>query len=173
MLRSPVTWFRTSVPVPRADRKRGSPDGVAAFYDVAPRVSGATVALVYRFVEHTAELEVEFESASPEGVLEEARRAFAELAGLGDGEELERQVVVDAPDLPALLAAWLDELVFLSDAEGLVAESAELSLEGSRLMGTVRGRRGRPRPLVKAVTLHRLRFREEDGVWRGRVVLDV
>lgn len=128
---------------------------------------------MYRFVEHTAELEVELEAGSPEGVLEEARRAFAELAGRGDGEELERPVAIVAPDLPALLAGWLDELVFLADTEGLVAESAELSLDGSRLTGTVRGRRGEPRPLVKAVTLHRLRFRKENGGWRGRVVLDV
>jgi SHS2 domain-containing protein len=63
--------------------------------------------------------------------------------------------------------------VFLAETEGLVADSAELELAGARLTGVVRGRRGEPRPLVKAVTLHRLRFRSEDGVWRGRVVLDV
>jgi SHS2 domain-containing protein len=136
-------------------------------------VAGATVEAVFRFVEHTAELEVELEAGTPEGVLEEARRAFAELAGTGDGEAVQRDVDIEAPDLPALLAAWLDELVFLADAEGLVAESAELTLAGPRLTGVVRGRLGEPRPLVKAVTLHRLRFRPEDGVWRGRVVLDV
>jgi SHS2 domain-containing protein len=128
---------------------------------------------VYRFAEHTAELEVELEADSPEGVLEEARRAFAELAGVGEGDAFEAPVVVEAPDLPALLAAWLDELVFLADVEGVVVESADLELDGSRLTGVVRGRRGSPRPLVKAVTLHRLRLRAEDGVWRGRVVLDV
>jgi SHS2 domain-containing protein len=129
--------------------------------------------VVYRFVEHTAELEIELEAESPEGVLEEGRRAFAELAGTGNGEELQRPVSLEAADLPALLAAWLDELVFLADADRLVAESAELALDGTRLTGVVRGRRGAPRPLVKAVTLHRLRFGPEDGVWRGRVVLDV
>ena len=128
---------------------------------------------MYRFVEHTAELEVELEADSPEGVLEEARRAFEELAGKGAGEVVELSIDVDAGDLPSLLAAWLDELVFMADVEGVVAESADVVLEGRRLTGIVRGRRGEPRPIVKAVTLHRLRFRPEDGVWRGRVVLDV
>jgi SHS2 domain-containing protein len=128
---------------------------------------------VYRFVEHTAELEIELEAESPEGVLEEARRAFADLAGTGDGEELERRVSLESSDLPALLADWLDELVFLADTEGLVAESADLVVERTRLTGVVRGRRGAPRPIVKAVTLHRLLFGPADGVWRGRVVLDV
>lgn len=128
---------------------------------------------MYRFTEHTAELELELEADSPEGVFEEARRAFVELAGTGTGETVERRVSIEATDLPALLAAWLDELVFLADAEGVVAESAQLLLEGSRLTGVVQGRLGEPRPLVKGVTLHRLRFRRESDGWRGRIVLDV
>jgi SHS2 domain-containing protein len=128
---------------------------------------------VFRFVEHTGELEVELEADSPEGVLEEARRAFEELVGRGADEAVDLPVEVEASDLPSLLAAWLDELVFIADTEGVVAESADLVLTGRRLTGVVRGRRGEPRPIVKAVTLHRLRFRPENGVWRGRVVLDV
>ena len=128
---------------------------------------------MYRFVDHTAELEVELEAESAEGVLGEALRAFSELAGTADGEPIERRLEIEAGDLPALLAAWLEELVFLAETEGLVPESADLSLEGFELTAFVRGRRGAPRPLVKAVTLHRLRFRRENGVWYGRVVLDV
>ena len=128
---------------------------------------------MYRFVDHTAELEVEIEAESPEGVLEEALRAFVELAGKGEGEPVERRVAVTAADEPTLLAAWLEELVFLAETEGLVPDSADLSLSGLELSAVLRGRLGEPRPLVKAVTLHRLRFRRENAVWRGRVVLDV
>jgi SHS2 domain-containing protein len=128
---------------------------------------------MHRFVEHTAELEIELEAASPEGVLEDGLRAFAELVGPAHGEALERAIEIEAADLPALLAAWLNELVFLADSEGLVPERAVVVLGGLRLTGTVRGRRGTPRPLVKAVTLHRLSFGPVDGHWHGRVVLDV
>ena len=133
---------------------------------------------MYRFVDHTAELELELEAESAEGVLGEALRAFAELVTEdddrdADGEAVERPVDVAAADLPGLLAAWLDELLYLADAEQLVPESADVSVSGSRATGLVRARRGEPRPLVKAVTLHRLRFRSENGVWRARVVLDV
>jgi SHS2 domain-containing protein len=128
---------------------------------------------MYRFVDHTAELEVELEAESAEGVLEEALRAFRELTGPAEGDEIERRVSVRATDLPVLLASWLEELVFLAETEKLVPVSADLALDGLELSGVVRGRRGEPRPLVKAVTLHRLRFRPENGVWRGRVVLDV
>lgn len=131
-------------------------------------------------MEHTAELELELESDSAEGVLEEALLAFAELAssdgrepGEAPGEAVERPIDLEARDLPSLLAAWLDELVFLAETEGLVPESADLRLDRLRLTGVVRGRRGEPRPIVKAVTLHRLRFGRRDGAWGGRVVLDV
>jgi SHS2 domain-containing protein len=126
-----------------------------------------------RFVDHTSELELELEAESAEGVLSEALEAFGELAGSGTGEIVERDVELEASDLPALLATWLDELLYLADSERLLPESAELTVFGTRLSGRVRLREGEARPLVKAVTLHRLRFRPENGVWRGRVVLDV
>ena len=132
---------------------------------------------MYRFVDHTAELELELEADSAEGVLEEALRAFAELVEDEDAESshetVERPVDIAAADLPGLLAAWFDELLFLADAEQLVPEAADVSITDSRATGVVRARRSQPRPLVKAVTLHRLRFRAENGVWRARVVLDV
>lgn len=128
---------------------------------------------MYRFVDHTAELEVEIEARSAEGVLDEALRAFGELVGRGAGEVVERPVEVRARDLPALLAAWLEELLFLAETEDLLPEEADVALEDTHLTGVLRGRRGSPRPLVKGITLHRLRFERANGVWKGRVVLDV
>ena len=128
---------------------------------------------MYRFVDHTAELEVELEADTAQGVLLEGLRALAELLGPAEGEVVERAVDLSVGDLPALLAAWLDELLYLADVERLVPVHADLVLAGSHLTGVVQARAGEPRPLVKAVTLHRLRLRQENGGWRGRVVLDV
>jgi SHS2 domain-containing protein len=128
---------------------------------------------MYRFVDHTAELEVELEAESAEAVLEDALRALAEIVGPGGGPALEKTLVVEAADLPALLAAWLEELVFLAETEGFVAHEADVSLSGLAVHALLRGRRGAPRPLVKAVTMHRLSFGPSNGVWRARVVLDV
>jgi SHS2 domain-containing protein len=129
---------------------------------------------VYRFVDHTAELEVELEAESAEGVLGEALRAFSELAGTADGEPIERRLEIEAGDLPALLAAWLEELVFLAETEGFIADAAELvHWSTNRVEARVRGRIGEPRPLVKAVTYHGLEFEAAGNGWRAKVVLDV
>jgi SHS2 domain-containing protein len=85
-----------------------------------------------------------------------------------------RSVAVSAPDRPALLAGWLDELVFLAESVGFVATQLEqLKLEEDRLSATVSGFIGEPPPLVKAVTYHGLLFEPSDGWYVARVVLDV
>lgn len=131
---------------------------------------------MYRWVDHTAELELELAAATPEAVLAEALAAYAELVAEGAaaaGEPVVHAVDLSASDLPALLVDWLAELVFLADTEGLVPEGASLELDGVRLRATVRGRRGTPRPVVKAVTYHSAELKRAGAEWRGRVVLDV
>jgi SHS2 domain-containing protein len=130
---------------------------------------------VFRWVEHTAELELEIEAPSREAVFSEALAAFAELVGNGSGPRMTRELEVVADEPALLLAEWLGELVYLADAEQFVPERiAALELGEDRLRATIEGHLGEPRPLVKAVTLHRLEFRPDDTVgWRARVVLDV
>ena len=127
----------------------------------------------YRWVDHTAELELHLEAPTPELVLHHALRAFAELAGEATGAPQVHEVELEALDPAALLARWLEELVFLAETEGLVPEDADLVLCNTSLRATVRGRTGEPRPLVKAVTYHGLAFAHEGDLWRARVVLDV
>jgi protein archease len=134
---------------------------------------------VYRWLEHTAELGLLIEAASDEDVFREALAAFTELIGDGDTRERERldvPVALRAATVADLLVAWLEELVFLADTERLVPDEAhELRLEAGEpeLRAIVRGSRGAPRPIVKAVTYHGLEFAREGGRSRAHVVFDV
>jgi SHS2 domain-containing protein len=132
---------------------------------------------MHRWVEHTSELEVHIEAPTQEGVFAEATVALGELLAGEDGdggERLRREVVVDARDRAALMAAWLEELVFLAESQGLVPEGVEqLVVADSQVRGTVRGRRGAPPHLVKAVTYHGLTFERHGDAWRATAVLDV
>ncbi len=129
----------------------------------------------YRWVEHTAEVELHIEAPSERGVFEDALRALAELIGeTGNGERVSREVTVAAGDRAALLTAWLEELVYMAETEDLIAEEIErIEIEGGRLSGSVRARRGRPRHLVKGVTYHRLAFEGSGERFTAQVVLDV
>jgi SHS2 domain-containing protein len=141
---------------------------------------------VYRWRDHTAELELAIEATSEHEVLSDALDALRELlegnettvsseSWRGHTDEIERRAVrATASDRSALLAAWLEELVFLAESEGFIPVAVErLSLEDGALSAIVAGYVGEARPLVKAVTYHRLQFEPSERGYRGRVVFDV
>jgi SHS2 domain-containing protein len=97
---------------------------------------------VFRWVEHTGELELELESTTAEELFEEALAALAEVIGNDERRSgstptshRSRAVEVQAGDRPALLAAWLDELVFLAEPEGFVPEGSRASSSVSSSCG--------------------------------------
>ena len=116
--------------------------------------------MAYRWVEHTAELELALEGPTEAAVFAAALAALAELLGEGAAGEP--------------VASWLDELGYRAETEDLIPEAAErLTIEGGALRARVRARRGRPRHLVKGVTYHRLSLAPAQGGYRATVVLDV
>jgi SHS2 domain-containing protein len=133
---------------------------------------------MYRWVDHTAEVELAIEAPNEREVFADAAAALAELLGVGGGAAqatARRTVSVHATDRPALLAAWLEELVFLAESQGFVATEL-LSLEldqDSGLRATVAGVLDDPSPIVKAVTYHRLTFEPGSDGYTASVVLDV
>ena len=131
---------------------------------------------MYRWIEHTGELELQIEAPTEHAVFADALAAFAELVGDGGGVSSDRrEIVLEGDSRDVMLADWLNELVYLSDAQQFVPdELAELELESGGLRASIRGHYGLPTPLVKAASLHGLECRRApDGRWQARVVLDV
>lgn len=94
----------------------------------------------------------------------------------------DRTVRLGAPDLDVLLVRWLEEVLYLHAAEGLLAVAAEPRVEqcddGWHLTAKVHfapvaNRAQRFVREVKAVTYHGLEVTRDDAGWRARVVLDV
>jgi SHS2 domain-containing protein len=133
---------------------------------------------MYRWVDHTGELELEIEAENETEVFEQGFEAMRDLlrpeeAALSAASERIR-VSLTAGDRPALLADWLSELAFLAESEGFVPERvASIELDGNRLTAELLGVRGDPPHLVKAATYHRLALERDDSGWRAKVVLDV
>ncbi len=128
----------------------------------------------YRWSERPAEFALDIEGASPEEVFTEAAAALGELVGGDDmgGEPVTRTIALAAVTYGELLVLWLEELVFLVDTESFVPERCDLNVGLPDLDATVTGHRGKPRPLVKAVTAHELAFEQDGDAWRAHVALD-
>ena len=135
----------------------------------------------YELVDHTADIGVHAWGATPEQVFEEAARALFSL--VCDPREVDEretvEVALEAEAMDLLLAAWLNELLYIFEARKLVLSQFEvLELGEHSLRARVTGE-----PLdsarhvlcggVKAATLHELSLEKRDGGWEGFVLLDV
>ncbi|CBE70225.1 MAG: archease [Candidatus Methylomirabilis oxygeniifera] len=82
-------------------------------------------------------------------------------------------------DLPSLLVAWLNELLYRCEAEGWAPSNVRVTtVEGERVSGELVGEptdpeRHRFKGVVKAATYHLLECHKVDDRWHARVVFDV
>jgi len=129
---------------------------------------------VREWVEHASELELRIEAPSAEDAVAEATAALGDVLGEPDDEPVTRELQVEGGDPGALLAAWLEELIFLAEQDLLIPQEARgVSVGEGVVRGQLVARRGRPSHLVKAVTYHRLALERGETGWRATVVLDV
>ena len=127
-------------------------------------------------IEHTADRAIEAWGSTPGELFEQAARGLFSLLSEEDapGPLAYRQVELEVPDLETALVDWLNELLYLSEAEGEMFADFQVSLDGGKLHARVGGHAGRPTAAaVKAATYHGLRVQQDEaGVWRARIVFD-
>ena len=139
----------------------------------------------FAFIEGaTSDITFEARGATPPALFAAAAEALlaATLANPTAVEERMREPLSLAePDLELLLLRFLNELVFLRDARGLLLRAGRLAIENgdeARLEGELAGEPiDRSRHLleadVKAATAHGLTVVRDGGGWRATVTLDV
>jgi SHS2 domain-containing protein len=133
----------------------------------------------FEILEHTADVGLSLEGDTLEEVFQAAGEGFATLQGAwfpGVGEE--REVEVRAVDNPGLLVAWINELLYMQEAEDAVFGGFDVkSVTEGALQAVVRISPRAERELdaagVKAATYHRLRLERGGGGWGADVYLDV
>jgi SHS2 domain-containing protein len=132
----------------------------------------------HRWVDHTAEVQLQVEADSLAGLLAEAGRALGLL--LLRGREAEpsgeaRAIEVSSVDREALLVDWLNEIIFLAEVERWIAvEFDGLEASESHLEASARGVSvDDPPALVKAATFHGLVVEEREGGFQAEVIFDV
>lgn len=132
----------------------------------------------HRWVDHTAEVQLQVGAGSLAGLLAEAGRALGAL--LLRGREAEpsgeaRTIEVSSVDREALLVDWLNEIIFLAEVERWVAVDLDFSAASeTHLKASARGASvADPPALVKAATFHGLAVEERDGGLQAEVIFDV
>jgi SHS2 domain-containing protein len=146
-----------------------------------PAASRRKRKIKYRQLAHTADLGLRIWGATREELFENAGAAL--MAVLTDRRRLRREktaeILLEAPDLEALLVAWLNHLLYLYDVDAFLGREFQvLELSPQRLAARVRGEAYDPgrhiaRTAVKAATYHHLEIVSRNGRWQATVILDL
>ncbi len=127
----------------------------------------------YKLLEHTADLLVEVEGDSLEGLFEEAGKAMFELIGECKGEGDEFTVDVSDPSKEGLLVKWLTELLAEHDATRHLFRKFKVKINRTHLVGQAFGGDGVVKDSIKGVTFHELRIWREGKTWKARILFDI
>jgi SHS2 domain-containing protein len=134
-----------------------------------------------KYFEHTADVGMEFSASTIESAIAVAGMGLAGLL-VGDPQVVPtdgiKRFEVDGRSPEYGLVDLLRELLYMFESEGLIWRSLDVRLDDSRWLVSVNvarfdADRHCRNHEVKAITYSDLAFREENGAWRGRVIVDI
>ena len=135
----------------------------------------------FEVIDHTADVGIIAYGAEIKQVFVNAALAlFSLITELEDvGEELKYDVEVASEDRESLLVEWLNELVYLFDAEHVLLQRFDIQeLSNTRLNAACYGEkfdpsRHRIKTGVKAATYHMLRIDKDNKGYKAQVIFDI
>lgn len=127
-------------------------------------------------ISHTADWAVRVWAPDLPSLFMEAALAMNALSGvrLQDGARLKREFEAQGSDAESLLVAFLSELVYYQEQEGLAFNAFKLQVAGTRLQVEMKGAQILSvDKAIKAVTYHNLKILETDQGLETTIVFDV
>ena len=137
----------------------------------------------FRYIEEGPSADLTVEAYGPTLAEAFASAALAMFNAMTPLEKVEKRVTraleVGGDDLGGLLYNFLDELLFVHEAELIVFSGIDVALDEENLQATAECS-GEPFDLgrheqgtaIKAITFHQMRIERRDGGWAIRVVFD-
>ncbi|MBA7561816.1 Protein archease [subsurface metagenome] len=134
----------------------------------------------FELIEHTADVGIIAYGASMNQVFANAAKALFSLITKLDSidEVIYKDTELVAPDLETLLVAWLNELIYLFDAENIlfkrfdITEISDTQLKAKSYGEKVDSAKHKLKTGVKAATYHMLKVDKTDGC-KVQVLFDI
>lgn len=134
----------------------------------------------FEIIDHTADVGIRAYGADIGQAFANAARALFSLITELDnvGEVIYRDIELAAPDEESLLVEWLNELIYLFDAENIIFKRFDITeINDTRLKARIHGEKvdsskHKLKIGVKAATYHLLKVSKGDGC-QVQVLLDI
>lgn len=132
----------------------------------------------YKFLEHTADIKFQAFGKTIEEAFKNSALALKEaICELKIKGKKSREIKASGKDYESLLYNFLEEILYLLDAEDFLVEKLkDIEIKGFKLKATALGDKASSYNFtnsVKAITYNEMFVREEKGRWTAQVVLDV
>lgn len=132
----------------------------------------------YRFLEHTADIKFQSYGRTLNEAFENAVLAVSEYISRGEKikPKIGRILEVSGTDLESLFYNFLDELIYLLDAEDFVVAKANVTLRGYNLNAELFGDKVsnyKNLDHIKAATYAEMHIKRKGDSWEAQAVLDV
>lgn len=134
----------------------------------------------FKFIDHTADVGILVTAPALEEVFETSAFALTELITSVDSISCrtQRRFRLQEDEIETLLVSWLQELLYVLDAEGYIFGRFQVNLHDLILEATAWGEPFDPnihsmKTEIKAVTYHLLEVVKSDRGWQARVIFDI
>lgn len=135
----------------------------------------------FEVFDHTADIGLIVYGENLKSLFENAGEAFFNIiTDLNHvSTKIWKRVELNQENLERLIVAWLTELLFLHEVEGLLFKEFMVeSIGNSELKARVGGEEFREgfhiiKTQVKAVTYHQIEVKKENAFWKARIILDL
>lgn len=131
----------------------------------------------YEFLEHTADIKIKVHGKTLNEIFENSALAFSfYLSGERKIENKKLKVInISGTDTNSLLYNFLDELIYLTDAENFVVSMAKVTLRGNNLQAELSGDEADKYKIqqIKAATYAEMEIKKNSLGWEALFVLDV
>jgi SHS2 domain-containing protein len=132
----------------------------------------------YKFLAHTADAKFIAFGKTKEEAFENSALALKEtMCGkLKIKDNKKRKIFVNGKDDEARLYLFLEEILFLLEAEKFMIAKAKVKIKGNKIEAVISGDDAKNYHFtnkVKAITYNEMTIEKEKGKWKIRAVLDV
>lgn len=135
----------------------------------------------YELLEHTADISIKVKAKDLEGLFRQSALAMFDIIArkLKNRIKSQREIKIRqrADDLDELFVNWLNELLSLSSAKGLIftdfkfKELKENLIEAIAVAESIE--HYKPNSEIKAATYHELKIEKNKSGWQAQVIFDV
>ena len=134
----------------------------------------------YKILEHTADIMFEVYGKSLNELFENSGLACTDVMvdRSSLNKNIKKEISLDNKKIDNLLFDFLEEIIYLKDAELLLFKDFKVSVEDGRLKAACFGEkinreRHKLKLDVKAITLHKFEVKKEKKGWKAVFILDI